>query len=211
MPTMHTWTKPEHLLSENRKCGASIDLPIQGHCTPTKHCNKDCYAHIGFQAFPNAKRKQTFISQYLTGPDISQLIKECRAHPSIRLNGSGDLNPSHLLNVIRLAKALPNVMFWGMTRKPPIARYLNGKAPNLKMLLSIDASTPESVWKTYKGPLCWGPRHAEDNIPDDPRIITVFPKHVTGKVKDIPHHPKDCPAVRHTVDGCLSCNRCSNW
>jgi len=210
MPT--TWTKPQHILSENRKCGASIDLPIEGHCCSTPHCKADCYARVGFQAFPASKRKQRWVSDYLAQSDLSQLIIECKTHTSIRLNGSGDLNQTHLLNIIRLARLLPTTMFWGMTRKPNVASFLNTRVlPNLKMLLSVDSSSPSTVWN-YQGPMCYGPRRHNDTVPDDQRIITIFPTHKQGKVKDtVPPEAKDCPAVRHQVSGCLECNRCSSW
>jgi hypothetical protein len=31
------------------------------------------------------------------------------------------------------------------------------------------------------------------------------------KSHNIPQNPRDCPAVRHTKDGCLSCGRCWSW
>ena len=206
------WTTPSKILSDNRKCGASIDLPIQGHCTPTKNCAATCYAKVGFQAFPNSRRKQLWVSEYMAQANLTALIKECKSHESIRLNGSGDLKVEHTINVIRLARSCPDTMFWGMTRKISIAEQLNGREYNLKILVSVDSSSPASVWNDYRGHLCYGPRLATDTVPDDDRIITVFPTHKQGKVKDnIPTHIKDCPAVRHEVEGCLSCNRCSSW
>jgi hypothetical protein len=104
-------------------------------------------------------------------------------------------------------------MFWGMTRKIEIATTLNGQAPNLKLMVSVDSSSPASVWK-YKGVLCWGPRFASDVVPADPRIHTIFPYHSSGKIvqaKSMPEDPRDCQAVYHRIPGCMSCGRCWNW
>lgn len=203
--------RPLELLSKNTKTGYSIDLPLQGHCRPTKNCSKDCYARFGHQARPKAKLKHVWLSQYLAGNDQTELIRECAAHTSVRLCGSGDLLPEHLPAILRVATACPQTQFWGMTRKPEIAEALNDKLPNLHLLLSVDGSSPASVWK-YKGAMCYGPRHAEDVIPEDDRIKVVFPRHFGGKViKGIPRHPKDCAGTWHENDGCVTCGRCWTW
>jgi hypothetical protein len=201
------------ILSENRKCGCSIDFPISGHCRPTKNCSKDCYAKFGFQALPNAKAKHIRTSQYLaSGKNLDTLVSEIGPNrKAVRLSGSGDLNLDHVPAILDLAKKLPQTQFWGMTRKTEIATALNGKLPNVHLLVSVDASSPKSTW-AYPGRLCYGPRRPNDVIPDDPRIVTVFPQHIHGSVDEtIPGNKKDCPAVRHMVDGCLSCGRCWKW
>jgi len=202
---------PTHLLSENKKTCVSINLPIKGHCTPTKQCAQDCYGKSGHTALPSNTKKQKFISKYLERKDITLLIHECRQFISVRLNGVGDLNPQHLPAILSLAEACPQTEFWGMTRKTNIATKVNGKLPNLSILMSIDVTSPDSVWK-YDGALCFGPRRPEDAVPDDERIITIFPRHHGGRViGNTPTDKKDCPAVRHTVNGCIECKRCWNW
>jgi len=56
---------PLHILSENSKCGVSINMPIKRHCRPTKVCAFCCYARTGRTAFPASTRKQDWVSQYL--------------------------------------------------------------------------------------------------------------------------------------------------
>jgi len=203
---------PGRILSDNSKCGVSINLPIKGHCRPTKVCVFCCYARTGNTARPASTRKQAWVSKYLRGPDLSGLVEECRNLQAVRLNGSGDLNPEHLPGLVCLAEQCPSTQFWGMTRKTEIANTLNHpKLPNLKILVTVDAASPMETWN-YKGALCYGPRREGDQVPDDDRIITVFPRHFAGKVVGIiPLHSRDCPAVRHTVSGCLNCGRCWNW
>jgi hypothetical protein len=102
-------------------------------------------------------------------------------------------------------------MFWGMTRKPEVARSLNGKYPNLKLLVTQDETSPKDVLE-YEGKKCFGPRKAGVPIPEDDRIITVFPYHFTGRVvNNVEAHAKDCPAVRHELSGCQACGRCWKW
>ena len=202
---------PQTILSKNIKTGCSINLPIKGHCTPTKNCAHDCYGKCGHTVYPVSLRKQKYVSDYLKNNDLSRLITECQKRTAVRISGVGDLLIEHVNNIINLAKACPNTMFWGMTRKINIANAINHKLPNLKLLLSVDASSPSSVWN-YPDKICFGPRRANDSVPDDPRIQTVFPRHFAGRiVGPVPYHRKDCPAVRHTVSGCLECGHCWKW
>ena len=207
--------QPQIILSENMKCNRSINLPIAGHCRPTSVCSVACYAKTGHCAMKHSTRKQAWVSDYLAGgqdPSLARLKRECQPLRAIRLSGTGDLNPGHLPGIINLAKSCPDTQFWGMTRKLEIAKYINEAGlPNLNILVSVDASSPESVWN-YDGALCFGPRRPDDQVPADPRIITVFPNHFRGKVvAGMPHHPKDCRAVWHEIDGCMSCGQCWSW
>jgi len=202
------------LLSDNKKTGRSIDLPIKGHCCPTRLCIKYCYARTGHQAWPNSRAKQVRISNYLNhfkNKDISELIKECQARTAVRLNGCGDLNPEHVKAIVNLAEQCQMTQFWGMTRKMHIAEALNGIFPNLHLLLTADATSPKSIWE-YQGAMCFGPRRPKDTVPDDDRIKIVFPRHFAGRVsKGMPRHQKDCLAVWHDISGCVECGRCWNW
>jgi hypothetical protein len=78
-------------------------------------------------------------------------------------------------------------------------------------MVSVDATSPKKTWD-YQGKLCYGPRLAQDIVPEDDRIVTVFPRHFTGRVtKGITRHPKDCLAVWHDISGCSACGRCWKW
>ena len=211
---METAYHPTMILSENTKTGYSINLPLAGHCRPTKNCAFCCYARTGHTALPTSKRKQVWVSNYLKGPDISELIEECKNQVSVRISGTGDLSLEHCPNILKLARSCPSTQFWGMTRKLEVARALNGHRQNLKFMVSVDASSPKSVWK-YKGKLCWGPRLAGDTVPKkDRRILVIFPYHKAGRVVAkaiMPKDVKDCPAIWHRVSGCRECGKCFNW
>lgn len=202
---------PNKFLSSNTKTGCSLNLPIKGHCRPTELCYKDCYAKKGPIAWGHSNKKQVFVSEYLKGNDLSKLIYECRQRTAVRLCGSGDLLMEHIPNILKMAKGCSYTQFWGMTRKIEIARALNGKMPNLKLLLSIDKTTPKKDLR-YKGKMCYGPVREDEKVPDFKRIVTVFPYHFAGKiVGNIKRDKRDCPAVRHEVNGCLDCGKCWNW
>lgn len=204
---------PYRILSSNTKCGCSVNLPIRGHCTPTRVCARACYARTGHCARPASIRKQLYLSRYLKGNDLSRMVGESGKWRAVRLSGTGDLQTGHIRNILRLAGACPDTQFWGMTRKPDIARKLNRRLPNLKVMVSVDSSSPASVWK-YDGALCWGPRLAEDRVPRDPRIKVVFPYHCMGRVvqaKLMPRDRRDCKAVWHEISGCQACGRCWDW
>ncbi len=202
--------QPQQMLSNNRKTGCSINFPIKGHCRPTKNCKKDCYAKTGPIAFKNAKRKHDFMSTYMKSKNIKVLIAECKQRTIVRVSGSGDLLMDHVPNLLKLARKSPLTLFWGTTRKIEIAKALNNKIKNLKMLFSIDSTTLKKDLK-YKGKMCFGPRHKNDKVPDSKQIITIFPYHCHGKiVGDQKKHPKDCPSIR-THEGCFNCGRCWNW
>lgn len=169
---------------------------------------------MGNQARPCSKKKQVWVSKFLKNPNahggLHSLVVECKPLRAVRLNGSGDLIPEHVQTILSLAEACPETQFWGMTRKPEIAETLN-QVHNLHLMVSVDASSPESVWN-HQGALCYGPRHADDQVPEDDRIKVVFPKHVTGRVlKAIKKHPKDCMGTWHEIDGCMDCGRCWQW
>ncbi len=203
---------PLTIISENKKTGVSINFPMKGHCRPSKLCQKLCYARSGHMALPNTVKKQNYVSDYFTGNDLLKVIVECKNCHAVRLNGCGDLLPDHVNNIINLANECPKTMFYGMTRKPEIAKVINDQLPNLRLLLSIDATTPKKVWSKFPGKMCFGPRRDVDTVPDDPRIIIVFPYHCHGSVvKNVPKHPLDCLAVWHEVSGCLECARCWDW
>lgn len=204
----------QKVLSDNSKTGCSINLPIKGHCRPTKNCSFACYARTGHLSWPLPKAKQLQVSKLLAkrpGPGLDRLERECRARTAVRISGSGDLNKVHVPAILHLAKSCPNTQFWGMTRKTDIAEALNEKHSNLHLLVTVDATSPKSTWD-YQGPLCFGPRMPGDQVPEDPRIITVFPRHFAGRVvKGVGRHSKDCKAVWHEIPGCLECGRCWDW
>jgi hypothetical protein len=202
------FTRPHKILSDNSKTIVSLNLPIHGHCRPTEICLRKCYAKSGHLAFPLPVRKQYWVSKYLSQPNIKDLIEECRSYQAVRLSGSGDLKQGHIPQVLKLARECPKTEFWGMTRKTEIASVLTNRLPNLRLMVSIDRSSPSKA-RDWAGALCWGPRMPGDSIPQDTRFKVFFPCHQSGRVlKNMEPMDKDCPGVWHKVKNCLSCTKC---
>ncbi len=201
------------MLSENSKTGASINLPLI-NCKPTKRCSNECYACVGPIANPNSVRKSMIVDKAIREMDLHRLIRECTQRLNVRLNGSGDLLPEHVRAILALARACIDTTFWGFTRNIEVAEALNGKLSNLSLIVSIDATSPKGFADGFDGPLAFGPRNPGDELPDDPRIIVVFPTHHQGKPDAaIPIDGKDCPATRFKVreeklGACDRCKRC---
>jgi len=87
----------------------------------------------------------------------------------------------------------------------------DGRLPNLSLIVTFDATSPDKELAGYEGPLAFGPRKPKDPVPDDARIIVVFPEHHSGRtIANVPLHPKDCPATRGHVrrNACQRCQRC---
>ena len=210
-------TRRSRLLSGSKKTGAAINLPLR-NCSPSKRCAETCYAMEGFVAAPHViKATMRMDHILLTGEHLDKLAAECRKEPDVCLLGIGDFHMTHVPQVVQLAKACPDTVFWGFTRKRAITEALNHELPNLSIVLSWDATHhAHSHVGGYEGPLSYGPIQAGEEVPDDPRIIVVFPEHHQSHPDPkIKLHPKDCPATRIPTfqerlkyDACRRCGRC---
>ena len=130
--------RPIRALSGNRKTEfPSINLP-RANCRPSPTCARYCYARYGYINMEHSLRKQKWMSGYLQGGDISQLIDECLPHRVIRWCGGGDILPQHTSNIVKLAMACPNTLFIGFTRKRDLLPRVNNILPNLDFILSFD-------------------------------------------------------------------------
>lgn len=200
---------PQHMLSGNLKTGVSLNLPLL-NCIPSKRCAESCYACQGHIAMNKAIRKALVIDQMLLDGDLYRLIGECRMYENVRLNGGGDLTLNHVKSVLKLARECPRTIFWGFTRNRPVAQKLNRKLPNLSLVLSFDATSRKEQTHRYRGPLAYGPKRAGEEVPDDRRIVVVFPEHQQSHPDiAIQWHPKDCPGVwGEKLGACNRCRRC---
>jgi hypothetical protein len=198
------------ILSTNRKTAVSINLPVR-NCRPTRRCAAACYACEGPIAWKNSIRKALAVDAALRKGEIEGLTWECRMLQGVRLCGSGDMTLDHVPAVLKLAEACPETIFWGFTRRREVAEAINGRYVNLSVIVTFDATSPEGELRGYAGPLAFGPRMPRDIVPDDPRIVVVFPEHHAGRtIANVPEHPKDCPATRgmNRRHACQRCRRC---
>ncbi len=162
------------ILSTNRKTAVSINLPVR-NCKPTRRCAAACYACEGPIAWTNSVRKALAVDAALRKGEIEGLIWECRMLQGVRLCGSGDMTLDHVPAVLRLAEACPDTTFWGFTRRREVAEAVNGQQADLSLIVTFDATSPDRELQGYEGPLAFGPSTPRDKVPDDQRIIVVFP------------------------------------
>lgn len=202
--------KPIRLLSENHKTHTSLNLPLI-NCKPTKRCSEACYACVGPVAWPNSIRKALAVDAILREGKIESLTWECQELQTVRLNGSGDMTLQHVQPILNLAGACHKTVFYGFTRNREVAEAINNKLENLSLIITFDVTSPPAELDGYNGPLAFGPRRPEDSVPDDERIVVVFPEHHLGHtIPGIPPHPSDCPATRgmNRYHACQRCRRC---
>ena len=202
--------RPVPILSDNHKTGSSINLPVM-NCRPTRRCAAACYACVGPISWGNSIRKALAVDAALRKGEIEGLIWESRRLRDLRLNGSGDMCPVHVPAVLELARKCPATLFWGFTRVREVAEAINKQQDNLSLIISFDSTSADRVLAGYLGPLAFGPRRPRDPVPEDGRIIVVFPEHHAGHtMHGVPVHPKDCPATRGAErrDACQRCQKC---
>ena len=202
--------KPLIVLSSNHKTGTSINLPVI-NCKPTRRCAAACYACVGPISWGNSIRKALAVDAVLRSGELEGLIWECRRLRDVRLNGSGDMTLEHVPALLELAQACPGTVLWGFTRRRQVAEAVNDVRRNLSLIVSFDTTSPAGELDGYDGPLAFGPRRPRDRVPDDRRIVTVFPEHRIGHtMRGVPFHPKDCPATRgaQRLMACARCWRC---
>jgi hypothetical protein len=112
----------------------------------------------------------------------------------------------------RLADELPNVTFWGFTRKVDVAKGLlsSGKT-NIKVIFSLDKSTPGSILTQVEElgvKTSWLYDDSSAVIPSSVHVI--FPNHANGHLDtSLPQlQSKECPAIRNPKIHCDSCKHC---
>ena len=221
-------------LTANSKTGISIDFAIHQTCTPTAVCmgvgdnSASCYALRGFMSFPNAVRmhaRNQRLAAYLETAPYREVRRVADALYSdlprgldwLRWNGAGELSPGACRLINCFTKRYDDVLLWVISRRPDMVRRLKDR-PTLKLLLSLDHSTPVEIatrlraltkkFKEGRARLAYTRVSEEDVPPKDAWV--VFNKHM-GASFNAWAHPKVCPAslpdTEHR-DACDPCRRC---
>ena len=194
------------LLSENYKCGVSIDLPIL-NCRPSRACAQVCYASQGRQYYRAGVVKSLAISRMLIeDPErASRKVATEAAGRTVRLAGSGDILPAHRQFVDCLGDS--RVDWWGFTRRIETHCLLP------RLMFSFDQTSPSRI-RDYMEKNVPVRRRAYLRRPCDPApetpVAVIFPVHGprTRYVDYVPEHRSDCPAIRGRIKGCWECRRC---
>lgn len=187
-----------------------------------------CYALGGFMSFPNAikqqARNQRLVETLVAAPPRKvKAVADAlyfdlpRKHDWLRWNGAGDLSPGACKVINALTRDHPDLTLWVISRRPEMVRLLVDR-PSLKLLLSLDHSTPATPAQKLKDLKRRFKKAAvrfsytrvteADNPP--PGIDVVFNKHVGGAFNAWPHQ-KVCPASLPDTEhkgACDPCRRC---
>jgi len=195
------WNKP--ILSENIKCGVSLDLPVS-NCHPTKICRQICYACQGRQYYRAAVTKSLAVNKLIRDdPERAAMHIACEAAGRpVRLAGSGELLPENRTLVDHLT-----CDWWGFTKRIDTYKAMP------KLMFSLDGSTPDSTLDYIEESVpvdrrCYV-RRPQDN-PSPLEVAVTFPSHGarTNYVNEVLEDATDCPAIRKKIKGCWECKKC---
>ena len=137
----------ESPLSRNAVAGATIEVPIEATCSPTKVCARDCYAASGPQAVPhNLARQYRVLRSMRADPiafaELTAKELERGRHGHLRWNGVGDLTEEAVVAINHLARIRPQTPIWVVTKIPELAAKIE-HADNVFVHFSLDASGVE--------------------------------------------------------------------
>ncbi len=139
----------ESPLSRNAVAGATVEVPIEATCSPSKVCVGDCYAASGPQAIPHniAKQFRTLRSMEADPQGFAERIAaeaDRIGAGHIRWNGVGDLTPAAIIAIHALARLRPDLPVWVVTRIPELAARV-GSFPNVFVHFSLDRAEPRTA------------------------------------------------------------------
>jgi hypothetical protein len=140
-------------------------MPCRGYSIPAAACHAgsklvnipgstchSCYALKGRYRMPNVKRMLAFRLQSLTHPwwTAAMILLIARQRSGwFRWHDAGDLQSlQHLLNIMAIAAALPEIRFWLPTREVALVRQAGPMPPNLTVRVSatmVDGPLPSSL------------------------------------------------------------------
>ena len=205
-------------ISGNMKTGYSLNFPIS-NCRPTTTCSQNCYACSGPIAFKNSILKALSIEQQL-GQDLPLAVRETAKEikrlklDNLRYSGGGDLSDSGVEYIKQLANALPEVIFWGFTRKVDVAEQLiNSNKLNIKVIFSLDKTTPSSILtKVANLKLNTSWLYDDSNNPPPRDVYVTFANHANGRLdKTLTKLAGECPAIHDHSVHCDECRHCFNF
>ena len=183
----------------NTKLGKilSFSLPTEKTCVnKTSWCEKHCYAKKSERQYPNVGKAYGINLEAIKDTGfVSSMIDEIKQNTKtnkvFRIHVSGDFfQVSYIYNWIKIAKACPDIMFYGYTRAwehqdlIPHLGILN-KLSNVILFASVDETTNKNTPHTFRV------AYAGDNKPSNFKGIA-------------------CPQQTNKVDFCSTCKLCFN-
>lgn len=210
----------EDPFSTNKVTGFSLNVPIIGTCKPTVVCGETCYFAKGPSTWTASLKKQ------------HRLLNSIRENPAaaaerivhfakkkklefIRWQGGGDLFPEAIPCIDAVAKSLPDVAQWVVSRIPKLAASVIAR-PNVYVHFSVD----QSSWKRLEefrqlvpAGLQWHWSYqcdAGERPPSQSIAPVIFRDKYDPQGDRLGEH--DCPlnASEDITGVCGACKRCFN-
>lgn len=212
----------ERILSRNSIAGATLDIPIEGTCRPSKTCVKDCYAASSRQAMPQMLAHQYRVQHTMEADPVAFAERVMSEYDKLgltylRWNGVGDLSEAAVQTINWIGHNRPDAVLWVVTRKPELASKIE-HFPNVYVHFSLDsmsldrrdqflASNPRSdnYFFSYQ---C-----ERDEIPPATvKASVVFHRRYKLAKGSDPANPALCPLNLLTdwTGACSNCRRCFN-
>jgi hypothetical protein len=209
----------ENPFSTNKVTGHSLNFPIIGTCTPTVVCADTCYFASGPSTWSASLAKQHRLLNSLRADPVA--LAATIAYHAVRLRltfirwcGGGDLVEETPACLDAVARLLPTVPQWVVTRKPTIAATIRPR-PNVYVHFSVDRSSwsrLDEFRSVVPGGLQWFWSYQCDK--GEVPLAAIAPVVFRDKydLDGSAPIPQDCPLNLNDsiVRVCESCRRCFN-
>lgn len=212
----------ERILSRNAIAGATLDVPIEGTCKPSKTCVKDCYAASSRQAMPRMLAHQYRV-QHSMDADPAAFAQRVMAEYDnlgltyLRWNGVGDLSESAVHTINWIGQNRPDAVLWVVTRKPELAARIE-HFPNIYVHFSLDSSSLDRrdqflALQPRSRNYFFSYQCERDELPPaNVQASVVFHRRYKLVKGSDPANPALCPLnlLTDCTDACANCRRCFN-
>lgn len=139
----------ENPFSTNKVTGWSLNFPIAESCLPTKVCAKTCYFAQGPSTWTSSLAKQVRLQNRLEKDPFGladQIVTWAGRlrMDFVRWHGGGDMTANSARCINDVARTLPNIPQWVVTRRPALAVAISPR-PNVYVHLSTDKSSMDRL------------------------------------------------------------------
>ncbi len=212
----------ERILSNNSIAGATLDVPIEGTCRPSKTCTKDCYAAYSRQAMPRMLAHQYRVQHSMEADPVAFAQRVMEEYDRLgltylRWNGVGDLSEAAVQTINWIGQNRPDATLWVVTRKPELAAKVQ-HFQNVYVHFSLDSSSLDRREKFLAlQPLSrnyfFSYQCERDEIPPaNVQASVVFHRKYKLVEGSDPSNPALCPLnlLTDCTGACANCRRCFN-
>jgi hypothetical protein len=224
-----TLSKTQKVISSNKVTGYAVNFPIYRTCKPSKVCAQNCYAAISHKPIAmkvSLNKQLALLNTTIKNPKETahRLIKEITPKLKsgsikfLRWNGVGDLFDESIECLSTVARALPELPIWVVTRIPSMAAKVPDLA-NVYVHFSLDSSS----LKRYSEVLSESPLNnklffsyteADGELEQPSELseipVSVYFTNLYGSEPPDAYKEVSCPLnTLESIDGaCEECKRC---